>query len=137
MSFKVGDRVRFIKPDVDGARVDVGDKGTVVRIGSYDVIVKPDIWKGTSHTTTWYVRPANIELITDQLSLPIGSQITLAPGAMYYTNDIEAGLFSVDKQEYDIWKSVPKQECDCGGFKTYKTMSPEAHSTWCKINTKV
>lgn len=23
-------------------------------------------------------------------------------------------------------------ECDCGGFKTYKTMSPESHSHWCK-----
>ncbi len=25
-----------------------------------------------------------------------------------------------------------ESECDCGGFKTYKTMSPESHSDWCK-----
>lgn len=27
--------------------------------------------------------------------------------------------------------------CDCGGFKTYNTMSPEAHSSWCSSRSKV
>lgn len=48
-------------------------------------------------------------------------QLILPVGAM---NDNLAELIPVVHDKSKV--------CDCGGFKTYNTMSPESHSGWCK-----
>lgn len=43
----------------------------------------------------------------------------------------------MEKQQLELYETYSKPRtqsilsCDCGGYKTYQTMSPEAHSTWC------
>lgn len=67
-----------------------------------------------------------------KLHLPVG-QVTLPRQIdMQAIKEAFSGYFIVPAES-----QLHPLECDCGSLKTYKTMSPEAHSTWCKINTKV
>lgn len=42
---------------------------------------------------------------------------------------------------YETFKAsrrpIQDSKCDCGGWKTYQSMSPESHSSWCCSQTKV
>lgn len=41
---------------------------------------------------------------------------------------------SADPKEFitcPVVTEIKSKKCDCGGFKTFGTMSPEAHSHWC------
>jgi hypothetical protein len=60
----------------------------------------------------------------------------------------EAGLIASVIQDADrycqgyqsvvrlIKKDLNTKTCDCGGFKTYQSMEPENHSSWCSSRSK-
>lgn len=54
------------------------------------------------------------------------------------TSEFINNLYSSTLEELS-GRTVPVQRtktCDCGGFKTYKSMEPENHSSWCSSRSK-
>lgn len=147
--FSVGDRVIYRNITIPVIDLD-GKIATVITSNTHDTRVMFD------HGQEWVADNKNLTLLpTTQVNCPItlpvgiggalGSNAATSgagsagiPSSAIYLQSNDNKTYSTlpDLREY-IETSVP--ECDCGGFKTYNTMSPEAHSTWCKsiISSKV
>lgn len=54
-----------------------------------------------------------------------GMQSILDQGFKQLAEELENELFG------SIASQLKPLTCDCGGFKTFNTMSPESHSSWC------
>ncbi len=99
--YKIGDKVTCVDPFLSIH----GKHGTIKDIDASTVFVLYEVEFGTN---------SSYMLIASQIEhqLPVGYQPT-----------VEQELYSMIQES--------KVVCDCGGFKTFQSMSPENHSHWC------
>lgn len=69
----VGDRVRVLKDDANGADVKRGDILTVMAVDSHEVQTK-----GAGHGGRWYIDHGNVEVVTDETVSPMATALSVA-----------------------------------------------------------
>ncbi len=115
MKFKAGDQVKYIGNSHQFlATGDIGEVtgGVVCNINSrtaYDV---------------YFVGDGICTINQNELSFVGTTEETLSLIS-------DGSFWSVDRSRDLPQMASLKRECDCGGFKTYGSMEPENHSSWC------
>lgn len=124
MAVSIGDKVKYIESN------GLCYGGTIVSYNPTSLIftVRPDV----SFTVAFHYKYlSQLSLISSCANPPVIyeylSYDVLTQKVMDSLETLNTPILSNNDTQ-----SIIETECDCGGLKTYKTMSTEAHSNWCK-----